>query len=402
MRFDAKERRILLCVCAAYMVAYIGRMNYSAAMPLIMADLSLTETALGAVQTVFAVVYAVGQLVNGTIATRFDARRYVVSGLILSGTANLLFALTRTVLGMSIVWGLNAVAQAMLFTPLVSIISASFDGKKRTSVSLIFSVCIVIGHLLSWAIAGVMADLFSWKLSFVVPGLIMIADAVCFYLLMPSAKAAEKTVKAETKRISFRDMLLKTGLGFMFLSCIASGFALEGVLTWAPTILNGMFSDGGALSGTMLSLIIPCVKLGGLFLCQYFARRVDTDFGKTIMLMLGVSFVFTGLSYAAYGFGSLLFTLMLGVMCAAIYSVTNVQSVRLPVEYAGTGRVPQIAGIADSMIHLGYAFSDILSGVVLQHYGVKAVLAVWGAAILIAVPLMLVSNRSAKSYKANA
>lgn len=74
-RFTPGQRRTLLLCALSYTVAYLGRMNLSASLPGVQAALQLSETQAGVFQTVTALVYAVGQIVNGTLVDKVSARR---------------------------------------------------------------------------------------------------------------------------------------------------------------------------------------------------------------------------------------------------------------------------------------------------------------------------------------
>lgn len=377
------------------MIAYIGRMNYSAAIPNIMKALKITETQAGVIQSVHAVVYAAAQLICGTLANRFRPKRLIVYGLLLSAVFNILFGIAGSYSVMIVVWGGNAFAQALLFTPIMQIISTSFDSETRKKITLIFSICVVAGHLFSWAISGAFAAIFNWRLSFIIPAIILLCAAI---VIMNALKEPEFDKKEENSgetglKISFFALLFRVRLFYIFISCILTGFALEGILNWAPTMIANETASGNTISGTLLSLIIPCIKLGGLFICQYIAKHSKGDFAHVTFLLLLGGAVLSAAAYAVLGASAALFTVGIGFMCAMIYSATNVQSVRLPVQYSKTGRVPQIAGFSDSMIHLGYAISDTATGAVLGAYGSGITILVLGAASLAAAPFMLLGSK---------
>ena len=82
-------RRILFGVVLAYTLAYFNRLNLSAALTGIIHDLGITPSAAGLAPTCFAVIYACGQLVTGSLADRFDPVRFILTGLIGSVLCNL-------------------------------------------------------------------------------------------------------------------------------------------------------------------------------------------------------------------------------------------------------------------------------------------------------------------------
>ena len=91
--FSRRQWRIFIGCSLAHFSAYLARLNLSAALSPLMADMQLTGAQGGLLQTVFATVYAAGQFVNGAIVDRVSARWYILLGLLLTGLFNLLSGL---------------------------------------------------------------------------------------------------------------------------------------------------------------------------------------------------------------------------------------------------------------------------------------------------------------------
>ena len=74
-------------------------------------------------QTVFALIYAIGQIVNGARADHTSIRRSIGTGLILSAVCNVLLAASDNYVLMMALWALNGAAQSMLWAPIVKLAS---------------------------------------------------------------------------------------------------------------------------------------------------------------------------------------------------------------------------------------------------------------------------------------
>ncbi len=83
---EAKQKATALTVICflAYAVSYLGRLNYSAAMPEMLAEELITRTQGGTIATIYFMCYGVGQLINGSLADRCDPVRQVTIGMLLS------------------------------------------------------------------------------------------------------------------------------------------------------------------------------------------------------------------------------------------------------------------------------------------------------------------------------
>ena len=139
-RFTSAQRRMLFLCFLCYSAAYTGRLNLSASLPGLRAELLLSETQSGLFQTLLALVYATGQIVNGALADRVSARRSIGIGLLLSAACNAAFGLSHRFGLMAALWALNGAAQSMLWTPIVRMTAAWFSGKQRERASFVLSV----------------------------------------------------------------------------------------------------------------------------------------------------------------------------------------------------------------------------------------------------------------------
>ena len=177
-RFSPIQRSTLLLCFFAYAAAYTGRLNLSAAIPGLRGGIAMSDAQAGLFQTVFALVYAAGQIVNGSLIDKINVRRSIAVGLIISAGCNALFGLTDSFPVMLILWGLNGAAQSMLWTPIVKLVADRFSGQARDRASFVLSITIIFGHFIAWAISGTLAAILNWRYSFLIPAFIMTAAGV--------------------------------------------------------------------------------------------------------------------------------------------------------------------------------------------------------------------------------
>ena len=174
-KFSHLQRSTLLLCFFAYASAYTGRLNLSAALPGLRGGIAMSDAQAGLFQTVFALVYAAGQIVNGSLVDKINVRRSIAIGLIVSAACNALFGLTAAFPVMLVLWGLNGAAQSMLWTPIVKLVADRFSGQARDRASFDLSITIIFGHFIAWAISGTLASVLSWRYSFLIPAIIMTA-----------------------------------------------------------------------------------------------------------------------------------------------------------------------------------------------------------------------------------
>ena len=232
--FTKAQWRIFFGCFIAYASAYVARLNLSAALPNMMEGMKLTEVQGGMFQTGFALIYAAGQLVNGSVVDKISARWYILIGTLASALCNAMVGM-GTSYGMLLTgWCLNGVAQSMLWTPVVKMMATWFHGKARGRVSFGISMTLIVGNLAAWAISGFMADIFDWRLSFLVPAAVIAIGGVAAFMLLrdkpTEAELAEEMLgeaqeaQAEAEPIKrllpIKDMVLNTGLLLVLLLLI--------------------------------------------------------------------------------------------------------------------------------------------------------------------------------------
>ena len=402
-RFTKNQRRVWLACFISYAAAYVARLNISAALGSLIENLGLTDAQGGLFQTVFALVYAVGQLVNGSIVDRISARRYITAGLLLSGVCNLLFGLARSYWALVIIWGFNGAAQSMLWTPIVKVMAVWFKGARRSRASFGLSMTLVLGNVSAWAISGFMAAQVGWRLSFIIPAAVVGAAAVLACVMLRDEPAPGEDVgedaadrKADQTRgaMPLGEMFMKTGLVMVLICCVCNGFVRDGIIAWGPTIIAHL-NGGQGMGSTLSSLLIPLLNLMGVLL----ARRVYGLFGdnarRSVAYLMGASAVLALALHAASA-AMVSCALVLGLCCSATYGINPMLTQLIPMEYERAGRVGLVAGMIDCFIYLGSALAGVVTGAISDAAGWHVVFTLWCAVAVMSMIFAFFSVRGGR------
>ena len=382
------QKRIIAGCFIVYFCAYIGRLNLSAALGKIIEDTGITAAQGGLFQTLFALLYAAGQLVFGTLSDKFRPRRMLLVGLAGSALANALFASSSSMLALCAMWMANGIFQSMLWTPIVRLMQQHFDPQKRKTASLIISGTLAAGHFFAWLLADIMAQNFSWRMSFVAPAVVLVAAGVSALVLLPGGKAEAGTKTISSGSVPF-GALLKTGLVFVLLGCITNGFVRDSIITWGPTILMGENSDS-----MMFSLIIPVINLFGIAAGAYMVRHIKTSIRALVGGMMGAVALCTLGAFAAQNAGVVALAALLGVTSAILYGSNPLLTTLIPLEYDWSGRVGFVAGLVDCFIYIGSALSGTFVGMLHDKTGTwSSLYLVWAAVAVIGALLLLKKSK---------
>ena len=112
-----------------YTVFHLTRKNIATALPALESDLGYSNLQLGLLGSALYFAYMFGKFINGVVADKADARKFITTALFCSSIANILFALCPVfiskgfvihgqpllLVAMAFFWGINGWFQSMGF-----------------------------------------------------------------------------------------------------------------------------------------------------------------------------------------------------------------------------------------------------------------------------------------------
>jgi MFS transporter, OPA family, glycerol-3-phosphate transporter len=177
--------RVFWLLWGAYASYYLCRVNFAVAQPMILKEFpNWTNAQVGSIPSIYAIFYAIGQIVNGTIGQRYGARLMMTCALICASLTNLLFSTTSSYPVMLALWSVNGFGQSAGWSLLIQTISNWNTSDRRGTVIGLISTCYQVGNVVSWLLAGFLCEAVGWRAAFAVPSLILIPMAVAFCLFL--------------------------------------------------------------------------------------------------------------------------------------------------------------------------------------------------------------------------
>lgn len=401
MKFTRAQVRVLCALTLAYTCGYICRTHISMLLPSLIDAFSLTQAQGGLIATLFAVVYACGQLVVGLMVDRVNPRICILGGLVIASAANFGCSLAPSYEWILALWTLNAIGQSMLWTPVVRILALTYQDAARERASFILSLILVLAYVAAWLLAGLITSYIGWRQAFAVPAMVTLAGGLCAYCMLRGTKAtlaAPQEQEREAGKMPLGKALLSTGLLLVLIGSVCNGFMRDSIMNWAPTIL--MQTQGLALDGVLgVALIIPLVNELGILFGRRCYRwfRMDARRCTAAMLLMGSTtslllFLLPGAHVGLLG-------ALLALTAATAYGLNPMITTLLPLEYDRLRLVGTVAGMVDAAIYLGSGLAGILAGAVAQSAGWQAVFALWCVSGVAGAALILLSAR--ERYRKN-
>src|SRR5712691_3664046 len=254
---------------------YIDRQVLPAVAPAMRKELGLSQTEIGFLEDALLLSYVVLALVFGRLGDRYSRTKLMAAAAAVWSLATGLTALTDkspwlpsalqfrlpilhytvalsgVALALCAVRALVGVGESSYSTITPTLIADYFPLRRRATALGVFQAAIPMGFALGYAIGGVLAYFFGWRMAFVVVGLPGFITAVIVWrlkepergqsdresvptLIAPEAasESREPWLRTCWRILSTRNWLLSTG-GYTALSFVLGAFA-----TWASSLLQ--------------------------------------------------------------------------------------------------------------------------------------------------------------------
>lgn len=390
-----------------YVLYYVGRMNLAVALPVIESEFGWTTMTTGLVSSSFYMVYAFGQLLNGSLGDRFSARWYVFGGLLGSAVCNLLFGLSNTLLAMAVIWGVNGIFQSTGWGPIVKVSSHWVLPRQRNTVSTILGTSFVLGSLFSWWLSGqILAMSGNWRAVFWLPACILALQAL-FWLGQVRDKPADVgleiasevpvTEHRQTLREYFRDtavFLKQPYLLLLSVTTVFQGMIKDGINLWMPALL--MQTRGLDIAGAVgYSLLIPVMGFAGVLATSWINSCFKNDERKSVSLLFAVGAVIALVLSQTFFTGSVLYlSLMIGVCSLIVNGINLLLLSSIPMRFVATGKSSTLAGYLDFASYVGSAVMTVITGFVVSLWGWGSIVVAWGVLFVLGAASMLANKKA--------
>lgn len=393
-RYTKRQVRLLVTLFVAYTAAYISRTNLSPALDAIQSQFGLTAAQVGLLPTLFAGPYALGQIVNGTLADHFKPRNFIFAGLMLSALMNVLFSFAGSYGMLLLLWCLNGCFQSMIWTPIVRIMATEYQPEVRPKAMFALSLTLIAGYLVAWTLSGMFTSYVSWRWAFRCSGLLTGTLGLgCFFMMKDTQDAAKESGETGAeKRVPVLKLVFGTDLFLLLVGCMFNGYVRDSIMNWAPKML--VDTQGIDLSSALgVVLIIPIINFLGIQWGKLTYKKQGENVRKSSATLLGVCAAVSLVLTVGYKVNALLCTVLLGLCSAMSYGINPLLTSFLPMDYHKLDRVGMAAGLIDAMIYVGSAFSGTFAGMLHDMWGWSAVFASWTFFSVIGVGMVILAMK---------
>lgn len=386
---DQRMTLFLFFLCwFAYFMSYIGRLNYSSAMTAMIQESVLTKSEAGFISMVYFFVYGIGQLCNGILGDKFHPGKMIFSGLGVAAIANLLMGFTQNFILMSLIWGINGYAQAMIWPPIIRIFAEMLEGSRKIQFCINIVSSQVVGTLGSYLIAAGVMWLIGWKAVFGTAALCLAAMAVVWLwgfkrvekFSMEHGYLSEETVnnnqEKQKSQGKMSELLIGAGLISVVFPVVIHGMLKDGVTTWVPTFITETYFTSPAFS-ILITTILPIFNLTGAYAAQYVYRKCKKREYMAAIVFFSVATVSLLGIWVGKSYSMVLTVVLFALITASMMAVNTLFVNMLPLRFEKQGRVSTVSGFLNSMAYLGTAVSTYTIGLMVENLGWNITIGSW-------------------------
>ena len=271
---------------------YMARQVLNAVFPLLKAEWALSDTQLGWLSGVVALMVGLLTFPLSLFADRWGRVKSLTLMAVLWSAATLLCAAATSYPQMLVGRILVGVGEAAYGSVGIALVISVFPSRMRATLSAAFMAGGLFGQVLGVAIGGEIAATYGWRAAFMAIGLAGLVLAVVFPMVVKERKVAG----VSTQTTPTVNALVRPPLKSLFssrsvkLAYVASGLQLftAGALpAWLPTYLGRYHAMSVSEAGRMSALLFLACG-AGMILCGMASDRVARDRAdRKILLAIG-------------------------------------------------------------------------------------------------------------------
>lgn len=164
--------RVFFGMYLGYAFYYFTRKSFTFAMPALQSELGMEKWELGLLGSILSVSYGASKFASGIIGDRSNPRYFMAIGLILTGIFNIFFGLSSVFWVFAIFWGLNGWFQGWGWPGCAKLLTHWYSQSERGRWWSIWNTSHNVGGALMPIVVPLCAQLFGWRYSMLVPGII--------------------------------------------------------------------------------------------------------------------------------------------------------------------------------------------------------------------------------------
>ena len=384
---NKKDINFLTLLCAAvYFVSYVSRINLGAVLVEVVNSGFADKKTAALALTVCSVTYGAGQLISGYLGDKFKPQNIIFIGFFITAAMNISVGAFSKGVELVLLWAINGFAQALMWPPLVKILSSRFDDEAYKKAVVKVSWGSSMGTIAVYLLAPVIIKVFTVKLVFIVSGSLAVIMAFIWKMVYEKHKpfSAESLVNASVKPdekggdvpvAKFNGFVI-TLLMSVMLAIVLQGALRDGVTNWTPSYISDMFKLDSSVS-ILTGVILPVFSILSFTVTSFINRKLIKNEIVCAGAVFGVGAVSATLLVLLGDKSVVLSLLLLALLVGCMHGVNLILVCMVPARFSRFGKVSFISGLINSSTYIGAAISTYGIAVFTDEFGWTNTIILW-------------------------
>lgn len=403
----------LLCflLSALYFTSYVTRINFSAVMADMILNEVLTKSQAGLVGSALFFTYGFGQILSGLLGDKLSANKIICAGLITTTVCNFLMPICSSPTLMVVIWGVNGLAQAFFWPPIVKLMATYLNSEQYSKCALYVSIAMNAATILIYAVVPVFTAYLNWKAAFFVSS---IWAAIFFVVWIFGFREVERRrVHKEIEKLDQTEntepeikneyklghLFVISGVFFIFVGIICQGFLRDGIQSWLPTFFTEVFKMSSS-SAIFSNVLIPIFNIAITYLAIFLFNKVFKNEIKASLVYFILVTILCAVLSVFYKSSAVLCLVIAALITGLLHAINSMLISFLPRRFVFCGKVSSISGIANAFTYVGSTASSYGIAAIAENMGWQASLISWAIiAVLGVVVCILAVNKWTKFIK---
>lgn len=390
------NRLFWLCFLS-YACSYIGRKNFAACLPAMIAEGFLTKATGGYITTAYMIVYGTGQLLSGIIGSKIKPKYMIGTGLLGAGICNFLMGLSPLPELLPVIWAANGLFHSMLWAPIIRVFTDYLPDESRAAAGTNISVSCSVGAVLAFLIPSLVLAVGQWRTVFYVSGSILLFSFAVWcigngtlkqYLRrMEEANRQMRKVISDNPpstakpnrrgvRPSLLAVIMTSGLWMVLFCLFCNGALRDAVESWAPTFLSEQFGLSGSVAA-LISVIIPIISVTGTYIANWLLEKhIHNEFYTAFWMFVVAIFCVIGI-YLTRNTHAVICAALMALSVSAMWGVNHMFLTVIPYHFAPLGLSAAATGLFNCIVYFSTACCSGLYGVLADKIGWRALILIW-------------------------
>lgn len=245
---------------------YVDRQIIFSVLPLVRADVKLTDLELGLLGSVFMWVYGILSPLAGYLGDRFGRVRIILVSLMVWSAVTWATGHARTVSELLWARGLMGISEACYLPAGLALIADYHGERTRARATGLHFSGIYVGIVLGGFGGGWMGEHYGWRAAFTFLGIAGVVYTLVLKLTLREAPAPDATAARPHFWTSLRQLLALRGFVLLTLIFATMSIANWIVYTWLPLYLYERFGMSLAAAGFAGTFYIQAGSVAGVLL----------------------------------------------------------------------------------------------------------------------------------------